>query len=47
MKYKILELTKDNERSYLEQVANLEQVVLANMEERRTKRTLAKWSLPF
>ena len=31
MKYKILELTKDNERSYLEQVAKLEQVVLANM----------------
>ena len=37
MKYKILELTKDNERSYLEQVANLEQVVLANMEERGQK----------
>ena len=37
MKYKILELTKDNENSYLKQVANLEQVVLANMEERGQK----------
>ena len=34
MNFKLEELTKDNEAQYLEQVANLEQVVMANMEAR-------------
>lgn len=32
MKFKLVELTKENEQNYLDQVAELEQVVLANME---------------
>ena len=32
MNFKLEELTKDNEAQYLEQVANLEQVVMENME---------------
>ena len=34
MNFKLEELTKDNEAQYLEQVANLEQVVMENMEAR-------------
>ena len=34
MNFKLEELTKENEAQYLEQVANLEQVVMANMEAR-------------
>ena len=34
MNFKLEELTKDNEPQYLEQVANLEQAVMANMEAR-------------
>lgn len=34
MNFKLEELTKDNELQYLEQVANLEQAVMANMEAR-------------
>lgn len=34
MNFKLEELTKDNESQYLEQVANLEQAVMANMEAR-------------
>lgn len=34
MNIKIVELTKDNEKDYLDQVSDLEQVVLKNMEER-------------
>lgn len=34
MNFKVLELTKENEKDYLDQVVNLEQIVLKNMEER-------------
>ena len=35
MNFKLEELTKDNEAQYLEQVANLEQVVMENKEAER------------
>ena len=39
MNFKLEELTKDNEAQYLGQVANLEQVVMENMEAKRPKRS--------